>query len=487
MQLHPVDWIIVGAYCLGMVALGGWFSWRQHSPRNYFLSDRDAAFLLVLASIVATETSTVTFLSVPGKGFAENLAFLQLPFGFLLGRAIIAWWLLPQYFRGELYSAYQVLHLRFGPLVQRAASALFLLARTLADGLRLYLTGLFLQVFLGFSIESSILTMAAVTLAYTYLGGIKAILWTDFIQFVLLISGAVAMGVVMLQMAAWSDLADVAQQHGKLTCLNLAWDPSQAETLWAGLVGGAFLTMATHGADQMMVQRYLCSRSLLQARAAVMASGVVVLAQFLLFLLLGVGLFGLQQLGHFTVPPGTRSDQVVGLFMIQHMPLGLKGLMTAAVLAAAMSTLAASWNSSASAVVFDFYKPWRPGRSESHYLAWSKAATLAVGGLQTVVALTAIALASGAMVDRVLTVAGFTTGLLLGLFILGSMPRPVGTRAALSGLAAGFTAVTAAWAASSLAWPWYAPLGTAVTVTAALGVQRFLPTARPTGQEATAS
>src|SRR5437868_2834524 len=192
-QLSPIDLAIVAVYIIGTTLLGAWFTRFQTTTRTYFVGNRNVSWWLVLISIVATETSTLTFLSIPGKGFdpgGGNLTFLQLAFGYLIGRVVIAWVLLPQYMRGELFSAYQLLRERFNPAVQRTASGLFLVTRTLVDGLRLCLTALLLQQFTGWDIRLSILALGFVTLVYTYLGGMEAVIWTDLVQFVIYVGGA---------------------------------------------------------------------------------------------------------------------------------------------------------------------------------------------------------------------------------------------------------------------------------------------------------
>jgi SSS family transporter len=480
-SLAPLDITIVIIYVLGTTLLGVWFTRRQRSLRTYFVGDRNVAWWLILISIVTTETSAVTFLSVPGVSYAAggDMTFLQLAFGYVIGRIIIAWLLLPLYLRGELFSAYEVLRQRFGPAVQRTASALFLLTRTVADGLRLYLAGLLLHSCTQWDIGLSVLAMAVVTLAYTFLGGMKAVIWTDAVQFLLKIGGGlVALAVILTQLPdGWGTFAAVGAEANKFRVFNFVLDWKQPYTFWAGLIGGAFLTMASHGADQMMVQRYLCSRSLGEARLALVLSGFTVLLQFVLFLLIGVGLFVLTQTGQMTPPSATRPDEVFGYFIVHNLPVGLVGLVIAAVLAAAMSTLSGSLNSSASATVTDFYKPLRPGLSEGHYLLVSRGLTVFWGLAQIGVALLAVQLQEQrSVVNDVLAVAGFTTGMVLGLFVLGRSRRPVASWAALTGLVAGFLMVFAVWLPPrlgyvGLAWPWYAPIGTCVTVVVALAVQ----------------
>jgi len=480
-ELAGVDGAIVLGYVLGTVGLGAWFSRRQHNLRTYFVGDRNVSWWLVLISIVATETSTVTFLSVPGVAFKGDFTFLQLSFGYVVGRALIAWFLLPQYLRGELLSAYQLLQQRFDRSVQRTASAVFLLTRVFADGLRLYLAALLLQQFTGWNDSASVLAIGGATILYTLLGGMQAVIWTDTIQFIIYILGAIVAGVCIVQQVpqGLSGCLAAGEQAHKFTVLNFTLDLTQPYTFWTGLVGGACFTMASHGADQMMVQRYLCSRSLGQARTALVLSGVVVLLQFTLFLAIGTGLYVLHQQGTLRLPEGTREDEVFGVFIVHFLPHGIIGLVIAAVLAASMCTLSSSLNSSAGAFVNDFYRPLRPGLQEQDYLVVSRWMTLFWGATRIAVALGALRwMHDRSVIDQVLTVAGFTTGMILGLFLLGSLRHPVPSWAALTGLGTGFAVVffvwmPLLWGDYRLAWPWYAPVGTATTAVVAL-IMNFL-------------
>jgi SSS family transporter len=512
-DLATVDLLIVVLYVLGTTLIGAWFTRRQRDLRVYFVGDRDVSWWLVLISIVATETSTVTFLSVPGLAFRRptvlnpepgNLTFLQLSFGYVVGRVLIAALLLPQYLRGELFSAYELLRQRFNAAVQRTASGVFLLTRAIADGLRLYLAALLLEQFTGWNSQISVLVIGVATMLYTYLGGMQAVIWTDLIQFVIYIAGALVAAFFILHqvLGGLEGFLAVGRQEHKFHLLEFTGDLTRPLTFWAGLIGGAFFTMASHGADQMMVQRYLCSRSLRQAQVALIGSGVVVLAQFLLFLLIGVGLFVLFHQGSLPLPADIKDDAVFGSYIVRFLPSGIVGLVIAAVLAASMSSLSSSLNSSASAFTSDFYRPLRPGRSEKHYLLVSRLMTSVWGLTRIVVALLAVSLMTDSnVITQVLRVAGFTTGMILGLFLLGSMHRPVRSGAALTGLVVGFLTVfvvwlpswadkqllewlgrawgessiprpLAVWAESPLAWPWYAVIGTVTTVAAALLVER---------------
>src|SRR5262245_41333067 len=386
MQLAPLDLGIVIIYVLGMTLLGVWFTRAQKDLRTYFVGGRSIGWFMVLMSIVATETSAVTFLSVPGLGFdpkGGNMTFLQLSFGYIIGRCLVAWFLLPQYMRGDLFSAYQVLRQRFNPAVQRVASGLFLVTRTVADGLRVFLTALLLQ-YVGWGVGPAIVVVGAVTIVYTYLGGMKAVIWTDLIQFLIKIAGAALAGVFVLRLlpGGWDQFLAEGAVAGKFRLLDLTFDPASDGNIWAGVIGGAVFSMASHGADQLMVQRYLCAKSLPQARLSLVLSGFVILVQFLLFLGVGVGMWLLNRDGLFPEATDAKPDEVFGLFIISKLPVGVVGVLIAAVLAAAMSTLSSSLNSSANAFVTDFYRPLRPRHPEGWYVKLSRVMTAVWGVAQ---------------------------------------------------------------------------------------------------------
>lgn len=482
--LSAIDVVIVVLYILGTTLLGLWFARQQRDLKTYFVGDRNVGWGLVLISIVATETSTVTFLSVPGLSFRNggDCRFLQLAMGYIIGRLVIAWLLLPQYFRGECFSAYELLRDRFGPTVQRVASAAFILTRTIADGLRLFLTALLLRQFTGWDMSLSVLVMGITTIVYTYLGGMQAVIWTDLIQFVIYIIGAIVAAVILVNAipGGWETVMTTGNEANKFRLIDPTITLTDQYVLWAGIIGGAFFSMASHGADQIMVQRYLCARSLNQARAALVLSGLVVIAQFALFLFIGIALYGLHVSGGLTLSPGTRNDEVFGIFIVRELPIGIIGLVIAAVLAAAMSTLSSSLNSSATALMSDFYKPIVRDRTERHYLVVSKATTAMFGVAQMLVALATTSLQSDArdtsVVEKVLSVAGLTTGLILGLFLIGTIRPRATPRAALIGLIAGLAAVLAVWIPTNwdkiiVAWPWYAPIGALTTACVAFLVE----------------
>ncbi len=467
LTIGPLDTALLAAYLLLVLGIGLWMGRGQRNMSDYLLGGRDLPWWAVLGSIVATETSTVTFLSVPGTAYAEggNLQFLQLALGYLLGRVLVAWLLLPQYFRGELFTAYEVLHRRFGGSTKVVASSMFLVTRNLSDGLRLYLSAIVLEKMTGLSQAQAVLVMGAVTIVYTMVGGMKSVVWNDCIQLVVYLLGAVLAGIVIVRMlpGGWSAVAEYATEHDKLKWFEPTFDLTKTYTFWAGVIGGLFFTTATHGADQMMVQRYLCARTQRDASRAVIASGLVVFAQFLLFLLLGVGLAAFY---HQFPPaqPFQKPDEAFADFIVRHLPVGIRGLTLAAVFSAAMSTLSSSLNSSATAAVSDIYLPSRrEPPSQASVLKLSRGLTVFFGVVQIGVALCGNELAKRGVVDSVLAIAAFSTGLVLGVFLLGILTTHVRERAALTGLTVGLISMTLITFLTKLAWPWYTLVGVSIT------------------------
>jgi SSS family transporter len=479
MTVDTLDLTVIVAYLLGVAALGIALRGRQEGVGDYFLGSRRVAWPLILLSIVATETSTVTFLSVPGEAYGGDMRFLQLPIGYIIGRLGVAIFLMPQFFRGEPLTLYEILGRRFGPGVQRLTAVLFIVTRSVADGLRLFLTALVVKELTRWDFETSVAAVGVATIAYTFFGGIRAVIWTDVVQFVIYMIGAIVAGWILLDGVdgGWPAVVEVGRSADKFSIFDFKFDISKPYTFWAGLFGGGFLTAATHGADQMMVQRYLCTNSVAHARLALVSSGFVVLAQFAVFLLLGVGLFAFYQ----SDPPAVRSnDEVFVRFVVESVPAGLRGLIIAAVFSAAMSTLSSSLNSVASAAVTDIYRPLiRPGRGERHYLLVSRVLTIAAGVVQMGVALAGRSFSQRSTVYNVLTVAAFTTGITLGVLLLGMIAPRASGRSALLGMIAGAAMVTVVWALTPVAGLWYALYGSGITLFVGLAASVALPQSQP--------
>ena len=487
-----VDLTVVAAYLALALWAGRRLARGQATLRDYYLTGRRLPWWAVTGSIVATETSTITVVSVPGHAFGGDLTFLQLALGYVAGRVLVAAALLPAYFSRDLLSAYQLLAARAGRAFGQCAAAVFLLTRNVADGLRLFATALVLAAMLAAAADAAgveglsqsaavvaaILLIAAVTLAYTWLGGMAAVVWMDVVQLAVYLCGALAAAAALfagLPDGGRETLA-AAQAAGKLTLFDFSWDPRRDYTFWSGVLGGAVFTAATHGTDQMFVQRYLCARSLAEARLALVASGVFVFLQFAAFLAIGVLLWGFYAAGEsaalapVTVGGAVQPDRVFPLFLMTELPAGLRGLLLAAVVAAAMSTLSSSLNSSAASTVADFYLAGRR-RSETQALRVSRRATGAWAAAQTGVAIAAAGL-SQRVIDDVLAVQFFSGGLMLGVFLLSGLAARPSPAAGIFGLAAGLAAVAALGLLTDVSWQWYVLVGSAATFGAGLLADR---------------
>ena len=471
MLIHPLDLAIVAAYLLGVTALGITFRRKQHDARDYFLGGRTAPWWALAFSIVATETSTLTIIGTPAISYAGNLTFLQWVFGYLAGRALIVVLLLPGYFRGELFTAYELIGKRFGSRMRAVAATTFLATRALAEGVRVSAIALVVSVALGTSERLAVLIVIALTVLYTFEGGMKAVIWTDVAQLLLYLSGSIAMFWMILHRlpGGWPEVTHVAAAAGhKLQIFDFHFDLTTKYTFWSGLIGGAFLTMASHGTDQTIVQRLLAARSEGDSRKALLGSGVIILLQFTVFLLIGVLLYVFAQHAPL-LAPGDRADRVLPIFLEREMPPGLSGLLLASVLAVAMSNASGSLNSLAASSVLDFSALRGRAADPAKLLRISRRATLVWG-----LVLMGFGLVKwGPLLESGLTVAALPSGALLGLFLLGTLNRRANARGALAGMFTGLIAILAVFRYTHVAFTWYVMIGSLVTFVSGALVSRF--------------
>ena len=372
-----LDLVVLVAYLVGVTAFGTWLGSRQKDARDYFLADRGIPWWAVCFSVVATETSALTFISVPATAYQSDLWMLQLTIGYLIGRILVAVVLLPGYFRGELNTAYALLQTRFGLTTRRFASIIFMVTRALADGVRIFATAIPIKLITGLPYWEAIAITGAFTLVYTYYGGLKAVVWIDVVQMFIYIFGGLASLYVLLRVVpgGWSGIVAAAEPANKFRILHTSGGFASSQWFLTGLVGGAFLSMASHGVDQIIVQRLLASPSLRDARKALITSGLIVIGQFALFLVVGVGLYAFFQGQQFATP-----DEIFPRFIVEQLPSGVTGLVIAGLLAAAMSTVASSLNSLASSTTLDIYAPLSGrGDDQVHLMKAGKAFTLMWG------------------------------------------------------------------------------------------------------------
>jgi solute:Na+ symporter, SSS family len=481
-NLGAIDAGIVVIYLLLVVAFGLWIGRGSKSNADYFLGNRSMPWGALLLSIVATETSTVTFLSIPGIAAAAggNLTFLQITFGYIVGRLFVVFVLLPLYFCGQPFTAYEVLQERFGRFSRRLVSGLFLLTRNAGDSLRLFLTALVLQIVLGLDLSLCVIGIGVITMLYTFVGGARSVIWNDCVQFTIYMLGALAAAVIMIDTVpgGLSQIIDTAGSEGKLQVLDFDLSlVSPTMTFWAGLAGGAFLTAATHGTDQLMVQRYLSAKRQQDAALALGLSGFIVLLQFAIFLLIGLGLAVLfASTGELAGAESLKNDQLFAYFIVTYMPVGLLGLMLAAVFAAAMSTLSSSLNASAAVFMNDMYLPLRKTAPDAGgQLRVSRLATLFFGILQISLAIMFGMLGTDeSTVANVLKISGFAIGPVLGLYFLAVFAPTVRQSAALPGFVAGVLLLSVVAYGTAVHWAWYALIGSLCTMAAACIAQWFV-------------
>ncbi|CAN5290730.1 sodium:solute symporter [soil metagenome] len=519
--MQTLDLIIIFGYLIGVTLFGVWFATKQETTEDYFVGDRNVPWWAIAASIVATETSTITFISVPGIAFAKggNFQFLQLVFGYMLGRIVISLLFIPMYFKGELQTVYQLLGDRFGAKVKMLASTLFVVMRNIADGIRLLLTAIVLAaVYVAFQPDVnaetitilSVILLGVVMIIFTYYGGMEAVIWVEVVQLGIYIGGAVAAAVVILNQVdgGMPQVLAIGQKFNKFDLFdfafrstehylalpfsdykftfNLPFDFTKTFTFWAGLIGGCFLTMSTHGTDQYLVQRYLCTNKPSSASLALLSSGAVVLGQFIGFLFIGVLLFafyapynaaeyanaGVANSGIAATFPFSGGDKVFPDFITQHMPSGLSGLVIAAIFAAALSS---SLNSIAATFVNDLYKPFAKDKSDKSLLKISGWLTLGFGIIQIVVALVMMKQNESAL-SQALSIASLFNGPVLGVFLVGTFIKKANESAALIGMAASISLMLYLKFFTPLAWTWYVLFGSLTTLLVAWLASYFVQT-----------
>lgn len=484
-----LDAVVLIVYMVGTTLLGMWLGRSQKTARDYFVGGRSIPWWAILFSVVATETSALTFISIPGLAYLTDLSFLQIAAGYLIGRVVIAYTLLPRYYEGELVTAYTLLERRFGLAMRRFASVVFMATRAFGDSVRVFATAIPVALIMGpvvpegYAAPLAILLLGIFTVIYTYHGGMRAVVWTDVLQTgVYMLGGVAALYLIGTGVdGGWGAVFERAGEAGKLRLLDPYLGFDRAHTVFAGLIGGAFLSMASHGADQMIVQRLLAASSLNHARRALIGSGLVVIFQFALFLVIGLGLWAFYNAREFAA-----SDAIFPRFIIEVMPPGLTGLVIAAIVAAAMSTVSSSLNSLSAATTHDIYLPLtKRTLTDEQQLALGRRFTLGW----------AVILIGGALLYReqgtpvvviALAIASFTYGGLLGGFFLALLWKRATQRDALTAMATAIATMAVivfarqilAWATargmgdswawlqplSVIAWPWYVLIGTSITL-----------------------
>jgi solute:Na+ symporter, SSS family len=479
--MHYLDLAVILAYLVGITWFGARFRKGQKSLRDYFLGGRTAPWWAISLSIVSAETSTLTIVGTPALAFNGNMGFLQIVLGYLLARIVISVLFLPHYFRGEMFTAYELMRRRFGERIRKLTASMFLVTRALAEGVRVFAISLVISVVLGTGEVASIVLIVILTLFYTFEGGMTAVIWTDVVQMSLYVLGALLSFFVILGKipGGWEHVVLVAGAAHKFTIFDFRFSPdmaffSRTYTFWAGVAGGCFLTTSSHGTDQLMVQRLLSARDERQSRNALLASWVVILIQFTLFLLIGILLYVYYGDMRLPVPPLDRRDRLYPEFIWNSLPPGLAGLLIAAILAAAMANLSAALNSLSSTTLVDFLRARSRDMTEKRAMQLAKLGTIVWGAV-----LLGIAIVAGNMQKSVLEaglkIASIPSGMLLGVFLLGILTKKPREGAAMFGVACGLAVILYVTFRTPIAFTWYVLIGTTVTFGMGLLASLFEP------------
>jgi SSS family solute:Na+ symporter len=499
---NPGDWIVIVLYLLGIIGLGVWFGKDQHNTRDYFLGSKNIPWWGIGLSIVAAETSALTIIGVPSMAYGGNIAFIQMIIGYVIARIILAIVLVPHYFAGEIYSPYQLFANAFGPSARQTAAGFFLLSETLAAGVRVYVASIPVKLMLGDKvlgfgtgdpIFGAILLFVILSLLYTYIGGVKAVIWTDAVQFGLfLLGGIFALCYIPSLIDGASATFARAAEAGKLHWLNAHPPPNVSFTkfllgspvnIWMGIIGGTVMVMSSHGAEQLIVQRVLACKSVADGRKALVLSAVVIFPLFLIFLLVGALLWVFYQSHPFQIPlpesrPGIKaSDFVFPIFMMTEVPHILKGFLIVAILSAAMSSVSSALTSLASVSTMDFVKHLLPNRSEAFFLRFSKISTVVWAAVLIFIAY--LSRQVSFVLNAAFSLRGLTSGALLGGLALAIFWKKGRTVSVITAMFVSLAVMTAIqtfppWSVTSdvwarvigteIFWPWYTLIGFVVTL-----------------------
>lgn len=483
MGFTTIDIIIVIGYMAASTGIGAWIGRKQKNTADYFLGGRQIPWPAVTFSIVATETSVLTFISIPAVSYQGNMTFIQIVFGYVLGRILVAMFMIPAYYRGDVETAYHFLGHRFGRGMRNTASITFMATRVLADGVRLFATAIPLAIIIkgsgafGGLTDSqfyalSIFLIGILTIFYTYVGGIRSVIWMDVAQMAIYMGGALLAIAIMLQqlpggfggVSKWAASDEKSRWFYIGSELSLGEFIKQPYTFFTAVLAGAIFSLASHGTDQLIVQRVLTCKNKKSSQMAMAFSGIAVLLQFLIFLVLGIMLFAYYG-GVTHVELGlTRADGIFPKFIVEEMPSGISGLIVAALFAAAMSTLSSSLSSLSSAAVLDIYVPLAGrGKSDAQLLKISRLVTLGWGIVLVLAAFAFIGL-KGTVVEIALAIASYTYGGLLGAFLLGLLYKKASQKDAIVGFFTALVVMTIVIRTVQIAWPLYTVVGSITAV-----------------------
>lgn len=490
---NAADWAVIVAYLLGIIGLGVWFGKDQKNTRDYFLGSKNIPWWGIGLSIIAAETSALTIISVPAMAYGDNISFIQIIVGYVIARIILAVVMVPHYLKGEIYSPYQLLENSFGAPARKMAGGFFLISETLAAGVRVYVASIPIKLMLGEkvlafgtgdAILGSILLFVILSLIYTYIGGVKAVIWTDAVQFLLFLAGGIftLFYIPTLMEGGLSATLARADAGWKLHWFNSQFSLAMPFNIWMGVIGGTFVVLSSHGAEQLIVQRVLACKTVADGRKALALSAVLIFPLFLIFLMVGAMLWAFYQthpmkiaIPEIVAGSGIKAnDYIYPIFMVTEVPHVLKGFLIVAILSAAMSSVSSALTSLASVSTMDFVKGMTKGRSEEFYLRFSKWSTVFWAGALILVAYLSREVAY--VLNAAFSLRGLTSGALLGGLMLVLFWRKGGSTPIIVGMIGSLAvmifvsryewpvAQAPAVQTAKVAWPWYTLIGTLVTL-----------------------
>ncbi len=503
---NAADWFVIIFYLVAVIALGVWFGRDQQNTRDYFLGGRNIPWWGIGASIVATETSALTIIGVPAIAYGGNILFIQMIVGYVIARIILAIVMVPHYMKGEIYSPYQMLENHLGKSPRRLAGAFFLLLETMSAGVRVYVACIPVRLMLGDAICSigglvdpilgAILLFVVLSLIYTYIGGVKAVVWTDAVQMLLFVLGGLyaLFYIPTLIDGGWSAAIAKASEAGKLVWLNTDLSWAAPFNIWMGVIGGTVMVMSSHGADQLIVQRVLSAKNVSEGRKSLIFSAVLIFPLFLIFLLVGVMLWVFYQSHPMQIPlpersPGIGSnDFIFPIFMMTEVPHVMRGFLIVAILSAAMSSISSAISALASVSTMDFLKPAVKSRDEAFFLRFSKHSTIFWAGALIFTAW--LTREVEFVLNAAFSLRGLTSGALLAALFLAIFGRGIGPGPVMAGMIvsvvfmnliywpATLPATKDWWMATfggAVFWPWFTLIGCTITLGVAWATRPLFP------------
>jgi len=463
-KLHWIDYAVLIAYFVLMLGIGARFAPRQRTVEEYLLANRSMKWLPVALSVMTAAQSAISYIGMPAWTYQHDMSMYVMSFPLLLVVPVIRYVFLPRYARARVSTAYEYLESRFNRNVRTGCSLLFLMSQATYLGIVVYGSSLVFSLITGLSLRSSILATAAVTIVYTTMGGIKAVIWTDVIQFFVKLGGVLITVAIILRHVegGWQGFWRVAQVSGKLHTFNFSLDLKTPFTFWGAIIGGMFIQTAFYGTDQTIVQRFLTAKSARDEQKALLFQGIFFLPYLLLSYGIGVLLFVFYREHAGLLNPHLNPDNIFPQFIVQALPAGLSGLVIAAIFSAGMGTYSAAINSLSTVTVYDLYQEYfRPNAPTAHYVKIARISTCLWGAYTVAFALLCGRL--GPLVTIDLKVLGPVSGILLGVFLLGMLTRRATALGVLTGAVPGSAATYLVISLTSLSFVWYTALGCILT------------------------